>query len=95
MDLKMPGFDGVQLLQCIKDSGCAAGIIIVSGMDRRSLQTAAKLGRSHGLDIVGTMQKPIKVAELRVLLRGTMGNRSCVSTQEILDGLERNEFVVY
>lgn len=95
MDLKMPGVDGVQLLQSIKECACQASIIVVSGMDRRTLQTAAKLGRSYGLDIIGTMQKPLKVAELRALLRSTMANPSRVRTQEIRDALERTEFVVY
>jgi EAL domain-containing protein (putative c-di-GMP-specific phosphodiesterase class I) len=64
-------------------------------MDKRTLLTAAKLGRSHGLEIIGTLQKPIKIAELRALLRKAIGDPGQARSQEIQDALERTEFVVY
>lgn len=95
VDLKMPGFDGVQLLQRMKDEGCDARIILVSGMDQRVLSTAEKLGRSHGLNIVGVLQKPVKLAELQALLRSALNVPRRFTPDELQQAIETGELIVH
>lgn len=65
IDLCMPGSDGVELLSFLGDRSSSAAIIIMSGVDTRVLDTAARLGRARGLKIVSALAKPVRAAELR------------------------------
>lgn len=65
LDLSLPDTDGVELLRLLAESGCRARILIVSGFDERVLETSGRLGAALGLDIAGTLNKPIRIAELR------------------------------
>ncbi len=65
MDLSMPGVDGVELLRFLATSKCKAKILIISGFDARVLETSGRLGSAMGLQIAGTINKPVRVSELR------------------------------
>ena len=68
LDLSLPDTDGVELLRHLAESGCRARILIVSGFDERVLETSGRLGAALGLDVAGTLNKPIRIAELRSAL---------------------------
>jgi EAL domain-containing protein (putative c-di-GMP-specific phosphodiesterase class I)/ActR/RegA family two-component response regulator len=68
LDLCMPGVDGVELLRQLAMRGSRARIILVSGVDERVLDAARQLGVSQGLNIVGSLQKPVRLATLTKLL---------------------------
>lgn len=65
MDLCMPGCDGVELLSFLAENSSKARVLIMSGVDRRVLDTAERLGQARGLAIAGVMSKPVRAAELR------------------------------
>jgi EAL domain-containing protein (putative c-di-GMP-specific phosphodiesterase class I) len=80
LDLMMPGADGVQVLRSLADEKCVAEIILFSGADARVLNTAARLGASHGLRIRELLHKPIALAELEAAL--AQFNRAAPSDPE-------------
>ncbi|MCC7275910.1 MAG: EAL domain-containing response regulator, partial [Alphaproteobacteria bacterium] len=41
----------------------------MSGVDPKVLETASRLGRERGLDIVGSIHKPWRLADLKALLQ--------------------------
>jgi DNA-binding response OmpR family regulator len=65
LDLSLPTMDGVELLRFLATSKCRCQILIVSGFDARVLDTTRSLGEALGLRIAGTLNKPIRVSELR------------------------------
>ena len=67
-DLNMPGMDGLEFLRHLGEDKIESGIILVSGEDKRVLQTATQLAKAHHLNVLGSLQKPIKPAPLKVLL---------------------------
>lgn len=67
-DLNMPGMDGLEFLRHLAENGAACGIILISGEDKRVLQTATQLAKAHNLNVLGSLQKPIKPDPLKVLL---------------------------
>lgn len=69
VDLMMPGLDGIEVLRLLSDRGCRARIVMVSGSDPRLLETAVRLGRALGLDIVEGLGKPFANAEIDRLMR--------------------------
>ena len=68
LDLSLPGTDGVELLRFLAASNCRATILIISGFDPRVLETAANLAGARGLNIAGTIRKPVHIADLRAAL---------------------------
>ena len=71
LDLGMPGMDGVELLRFLADEKCLAPILIISGFDRRVLESAFRLGEALGLRMVGPLEKPARAEELEDLLNVT------------------------
>ncbi len=68
LDLQMPGKDGVELLRELSDLRYSGRIIIASGAGGRVVDAARRLGAERGLDIVATLLKPFRAAEMRDLL---------------------------
>ena len=68
LDLGMPDVDGIELLRFLAEEQCQSQLVIISGFDRRILDTALRLGEALGLKIAGTFAKPVKMAVLRNLL---------------------------
>lgn len=68
MDLIMPGTDGVQILRFLAETKVIASIILMSGSDRRVIQSAGQVAQAHGLSVLGILPKPIQLSELREAL---------------------------
>lgn len=68
LDLGMPGADGVELLRFLAQEEYRAPVLIISGFDRRILESAFRLGEAHGLKMAGPLEKPVRLEELERLL---------------------------
>jgi DNA-binding response OmpR family regulator len=67
MDLGMP-VDGVELLRFLADEDFEGPVLIISGFDRRVLESAFRLGEAQGLQMAGPIEKPVRLEELEELL---------------------------
>jgi DNA-binding response OmpR family regulator len=68
LDLGMPGMDGVELIRFLADQNYDAPVLIVSGFDRRVLESAIRLGEALGLTMVGPIEKPVRFEVLEETL---------------------------
>ena len=68
LDLGMPGMDGVELLRFLADEHYPSPVLIVSGFDRRVLESAFRLGEAIGLKMVGPVEKPVRLEDLEAVL---------------------------
>lgn len=68
LDLGMPGMDGVELLRFLADEGFSEPVLIISGFDRRVLESAFRLGLTLGLQMVGPVEKPARLEQLETIL---------------------------
>jgi DNA-binding response OmpR family regulator len=68
LDLGMPGMDGVELTRFLADQDYRGPVLIVSGFDRRVLESAFRLGEALGLKMVGPVEKPVRFEVLEELL---------------------------
>ncbi len=60
LDLGMPGMDGVELLRFLAKQDFRSPVLIVSGFDRRVLDSAFRLGEALGLTMAGPIEKPMR-----------------------------------
>ena len=68
LDLGMP-VDGVELLRFLADEDFEGPVLIISGFDRRVLESAFRLGEAQGLNMAGPLEKPVRLEELEDLLK--------------------------
>ena len=68
LDLGMPGMDGVELLRFLSEENYRSPVLIVSGFDRRVLESAFRLGEALGLNMAGPLEKPVRLEDLEALL---------------------------
>jgi len=68
LDLGMPGMDGIELLRFLAEQDFASPVLIVSGFDRRVLESAFRLGEALGLTMAGPLEKPVRLEQLESLL---------------------------
>jgi DNA-binding response OmpR family regulator len=68
LDLGMPGSDGVELLRFLADRQFPGPVLIISGFDRRILDSAFRLGEALGLNMVGPLEKPTRLEVLEDVL---------------------------
>jgi len=95
MDLQMPGSDGIELLRHLAKQGSRAHILVASGMDERVLATAEQVGRAQGLNMLGTLRKPILLPELEAMLRKTLRGELALTPRDLEGAIQRGEVEVY
>lgn len=95
MDLQMPGADGIELLRYLAKQGSRAQILVASGMDDRVLATAEQVGRAQGLNMLGTLRKPIMLPDLEAVLRKTLRGESALTPSDLESAINRGELDVY
>ena len=105
LDLVMPQMDGVEVLRHFGALQCRSSIILMSGINRRVMETAEKLARALGLTIVGHLEKPFRLTELEEILSKNAAHRPSVRVKlspqieipddEIREGIKRKEMFLY
>jgi EAL domain-containing protein (putative c-di-GMP-specific phosphodiesterase class I)/ActR/RegA family two-component response regulator len=105
LDLMMPEMDGVEALRLLGELHCKAGIVLMSGISTRVLETAEKLANTLGLIVVGRLAKPFQVAQLEQLLKDHQMPRAAIlgkptagvpiPDRDMHYAVRRNEFVLH
>jgi EAL domain-containing protein (putative c-di-GMP-specific phosphodiesterase class I) len=105
LDLMMPEMDGIEVLRLLGERHCKARILLMSGMDKRVLETAERLAQSLGLPVVGHLQKPFPLNELKDVLSSLAVMETpeavkevpviTISDEQLRNAIKRSEFVNY
>ncbi len=77
-DLNMPGMDGVEFVRKLVEHGYTGSLILVSGEDERTLQSARKLVQAHHIEVLGSLQKPVSPQALSQLVEGWVPHAQAV-----------------
>ncbi len=101
-DLSMPGMDGVQFIRHMASDHLVHSLILLSGMASPLIATVETMARSHGLTVLGAIEKPVTEQKLdNYLVKYRPGGRARhaplpqVSHDEIEDGMAAGQFVAY
>jgi len=68
LDLHMPEIDGIRFMRGLADSRPGIDVVLASGEDGRLISTAISLGRSMGVNVLGSLEKPVQLERLQDLL---------------------------
>lgn len=100
-DLNMPNIDGLTVLQHLVKCKYSGFILLMSGIDRRILNSAATFCEALGLRLLGATTKPITLQSLQNYLIKTQKNVSEltqkddffeITEHDLINGIEKNEF---
>ena len=78
LDLGMPNMDGVEFLRFLAEQKFSGPVLIISGFDRRVLDSAFRLGEALGLTMAGPLEKPARLETIEALLNGIKQSLSSV-----------------
>lgn len=95
LDLQMPRCDGVQLLRFLADQRCPATVVLMSGFDARVLAITHTMGLELGLKMGGTLQKPIRIGQLRELFGAIQAAHFEIDSPTIRAALGADQFQLF
>jgi EAL domain-containing protein (putative c-di-GMP-specific phosphodiesterase class I)/AmiR/NasT family two-component response regulator len=94
LDLQMPGTDGIEVLRQLSSRGCLAGILLITGMDQRTIAGAERYGRQLGLNMLGAMQKPFRPEALIAKLRSARSLTGQLSAEDLTAAMHDGALVL-
>ncbi|HEX5418850.1 MAG TPA: EAL domain-containing response regulator [Gammaproteobacteria bacterium] len=95
LDLQMPDMDGIEMLRHLADQRAQAAIILVTGMDVRTIAAAEHYATSRGLRVLAAMQKPFMPEELQAQLEALRAAARPLTAGDLHQAIERNQLMVY
>lgn len=67
-DIEMPGMDGIEFLRHIADQKYSGKVVLFSGVDADLLKAIERLAIVRGLNVIGTLAKPVTMGSLTAIL---------------------------
>lgn len=95
LDLQMPEMDGVEMLRFLGEAQVRAAIVLLTGMDLRTISSAESYAASRGLQVIAALQKPFLPEELRERLLEASGRAKPPTPEDLAAALQREELAVY
>lgn len=68
LDLKMPGLDGIEVINRLAKAQSRLQLILMSGYDDDVLNSASTLAKAHNLTVLGKFTKPVNIHVLKQAL---------------------------
>jgi EAL domain-containing protein (putative c-di-GMP-specific phosphodiesterase class I) len=101
-DLDMPEMDGMEFIRHLGQTEQAVSLIISSAKERALLDSVERMARAYGVQLLGTLEKPVNLTGLRDLIARheptkpkvvqASVNAPSFSLEQILQGLQERQF---
>lgn len=106
LDLNMPTMDGVEVIRQLGKLGRRLNLILISGYDTGVLHSAEKLAQEHHLTVVGSLQKPLRLADFINMLDSVevdipakksylAHDQSPIIANEIREAIQQKQMVLF
>jgi EAL domain-containing protein (putative c-di-GMP-specific phosphodiesterase class I)/DNA-binding SARP family transcriptional activator/FixJ family two-component response regulator len=67
-DIDMPGMDGVEFIHHVAEDELAGAVIIASALEAKVIDAVRSISESHGLQVLGALEKPLTARRLGEML---------------------------
>ncbi len=67
-DIEMPRMDGFQVMEQLAEREFKGGVVLISGLDSRTINSAVLMGKFHRLNVLAGLPKPVEPSALREAL---------------------------
>ena len=74
-DIFMPESDGIEFVTALAERHFTGGLVLVTGGDTQYLIIAKRIARFHGLKLLGSLTKPLRVETLSEALFGPVDDK--------------------
>jgi len=95
MDLQMPDVDGVELLRRMSSEQLDAPIVLMSGVEDKVLRTIGDLGTELGLNMRGSLAKPIRLETFRRTLEAHAAPTANQRHEELRTAIDTGELMLH
>ena len=95
LDLQYAQGDGIEVLSYLRQHGCRAPIVLISGFDERVLDTARRVGLEFGLSIVDALVKPIHPEILGAILEAHREPELDEWADELREAIDQHDLRVF
>ena len=95
LDLQIPEMDGVRALRMLADNRSQASILVVSGMDQRTINAAEEYGRNRQLNMLASLQKPFSPPELLDRVRWVTSDEDLLTLRDLNRAIEDKQLLLY
>lgn len=106
LDMQMPKIDGIEVIRTLGLKQCTARLILMSGKGKSVLHSAQHLAIAHSLNMIATMNKPIKIDYLQKTIKKltdptlkhsiNTNKKDFTPTPEILrEAINNEEFILH
>jgi EAL domain-containing protein (putative c-di-GMP-specific phosphodiesterase class I) len=86
----MPKMDGLELLRHIASRDFNGAIILMSGEDSRILKSATSLAEAHDLQVLGYLEKPLKLESFKEIL-STLQQKVTVKHSDVVENVAETD----
>jgi CheY-like chemotaxis protein len=80
LDLIMPGVDGAEVISRLGQAGCTSKIVLMSGLDKRTLSAVSEEARQNQLDVIGAITKPFAPGQVEGILQPLIDAKASAKT---------------
>lgn len=103
-DLDMPEMDGVEFIGHVAEQKLSRAVAVVSGLEPSILNTVETMAKAYGIQVLGTIEKPITSQAISACLEGYQAQESWeqiphgngkFTAGELHKGLEKREFLPF
>jgi sensor c-di-GMP phosphodiesterase-like protein len=95
LDLYLVEGDGIEIMRILSENYYQGALILISGYDEKVLSSAQFLGSEHGLKVIASLQKPVKLQQLTELLKQNKIDNLYINREYIEFALNNEKFVLH
>ena len=95
VDLQVPDMDGIEVLRLLGQRAKKSRVILISGMDSRTIGTAAYYAGTLGLTVLGALSKPFEPEVLKAHLAKAVALRKPLTVEDLASAIENRELAVH